>query len=212
MRTWLSICLASLVFAVHAQASATATTLERALAPYQAFSSRFEQTVRDSRGEIISALSGELAVQGETQFRWQSLPPFSQLIVADGEVLWTYDEDLMQVQVRPLQEALQASPAAVLGGSAATLDLRFEMTRVESDDLERFVLVPRAKDEVTESIAVVFSQSQLRELVIQDALGQTTTLTFFDLDLQTPDASQFEFTPPPDADVIYALNAAPPSQ
>ena len=77
-------------------------------------------------------MTGELAIESETTFIGKLIPRFSQVIVADGEVLWVFDEDLYQVQVRPLDDTLAASPAAILGGDLDVLGSRFQVTEDRS--------------------------------------------------------------------------------
>lgn len=187
----------------------SADQLARLLAPYQQFSADFSQQVTDVRGQELNTVEGRLALDGARRFRWQTGAPFSQLIVADGEVLWIFDEDLLQVQVRPLDTALSASPAAILGGSAESLETEFSIERIGAGSQVRFDLQPRANDAVTAGVSLVFSGETLVVLEFNDALGQTTVLTLDSVDFTTPDPAQFVFVPPPDADVMYALETAP---
>ena len=50
------------------------------------------------------------------KFRWTYDKPYEQLIVGDGKRVWIYDKDLNQVIVRKLDDALGATPAALLAG------------------------------------------------------------------------------------------------
>jgi outer membrane lipoprotein carrier protein len=43
--------------------------------------------------------------------------PYKQLLVGDGQRVWIFDEDLNQVIVRRLGEALGSTPAALLAGN-----------------------------------------------------------------------------------------------
>lgn len=189
--------------------SGVADRLAERLRPYQQFSAVFSQRVVDGYDIEVSQLKGSLALDGSTRFRWQTDPPFQQLIVADGEVLWIFDEDLFQVQVRPLDAALSASPAAILGGSAAQLEADFSITEVTMDQLTRFELRPRATDDVVESVVLLFEAEQLQALEFRDALGQVTRVTFDAIDAAVPAPENFDFIPPAGVDVIYALDQAP---
>jgi outer membrane lipoprotein carrier protein len=186
-----------------------AERLAERLQPYQQFSAVFSQRVVDGYDVELSQLEGTLALDGSTRFRWQTDPPLQQLIVADGEVLWIFDEDLFQVQVRPLDAALSASPAAILGGSAERLDADFSIIEATVDELTRFELRPRATDDVVESVVLLFAAEQLQALEFRDALGQVTRVTFDAIDTSLPAPENFEFIPPAGVDVIYALDQAP---
>ena len=110
--------------------SATASPIEslaRLLEPYRTFSAEFQQSTLDSKGMSITEMTGTLAIASESIFYWETNPPFSQVIVADGEVLWVFDKDLYQVQVRPLDDTLTASPAVILSGDLDVLGSRFQI-------------------------------------------------------------------------------------
>lgn len=175
------------------------------LGPYRQFSAEFTQSTLDSEGQPVSEINGRLAIQNAEVFFWQTDAPFAQQIVADGEVVWIYDEDLFQVQVRPLGDALGASPAAVLGGDSALLNETFRIQEEALGELSVFRLVPRAEDDVTRQIELRFDGSQLLDLQVIDALGNRTRIRFTSLDRNSPAPAQFEFTPPQGVDVIYAL-------
>ncbi|MCV4784314.1 outer membrane lipoprotein carrier protein LolA, partial [Escherichia coli] len=56
------------------------------------------------------------------RFRFEYAKPFEQVIVADGQKVWLYDTDLNQVTVRPMNQALGATPAALLAGGSLDKD------------------------------------------------------------------------------------------
>lgn len=203
MRFWLLI---SAVFpAMVSFADPLAEDVAERLMPYQSFSATFEQQVKGAQGEVISELAGRLALVGQERFRWETEAPFRQLIVADGEVLWVYDPDLEQVQVRPLTQAMNASVASVLSANADALKRSFEIGQSMEGDLTVVSLRPRATDDVTRLIQLRFSKDALVGIQVLDALGQVTDLILNELDFAPPAADEFEFSPPADADVIYAL-------
>ena len=139
-----------------------------------------------SGGSPINQITGELAIESETTFYWKTDPPLSQVIVADGEVLWVFDEDLFQVQVRPLDDALAASPAAILGGDLDVLGSRFRVTEDRSGTTAVYRLEPSATDEVTRRIVLRFDGSRLLDLAIDDALGNRSLVTLTAVTQGTP--------------------------
>jgi outer membrane lipoprotein carrier protein len=187
---------------------ATAAPIEslvRLLEPYRAFSADFKQSTLDPEGSPINQMNGELAIASQSTFYWKINPPFSQVIVADGEVLWVFDEDLFQVQVRPLDEALAASPAAILSGDLEMLGSRFQVTEDRFGTMAVYRLEPRATDEVTRQILLRFDGSRLVDLSIEDALGNRSLVTLTAVMQGKPSNTLFTFTPPEGADVIYAM-------
>jgi outer membrane lipoprotein carrier protein len=187
---------------------ATASPIEslaRLLEPYRTFSADFQQSTLDSKGASITEMTGALAIASESTFYWKTNPPFSQVIVADGEVLWVFDEDLYQVQVRPLDDTLTASPAAILSGDLDVLGSRFQVTEERTGTIVVYALEPRATDEVTRQIVLRFDGTRLLDLSIEDALGNRSLISLTEVKYGKPANALFKFKPPEGADVIYAL-------
>lgn len=180
-------------------------SLARLLEPYRTFSADFQQSTLDSKGASITEMTGALAIASESIFYWKTNPPFSQVIVADGEVLWVFDEDLYQVQVRPLDDTMTASPAAILSGDLDVLGSRFQITEERSGTIAIYALQPRATDEVTRQIVLRFDGTRLLDLSIEDALGNRSLVSLTEVKYGKPADALFEFKPPDGADVIYAL-------
>lgn len=59
----------------------------------------FKQSVK-AKHRVVSRSSGTMALQRPGRFRWQTLQPMAQLMVADGQKIWIYDKDLEQVTVK----------------------------------------------------------------------------------------------------------------
>jgi len=180
-------------------------SLSRLLEPYRTFSADFTQRTLNQDNTPISQMTGQLAIASASVFYWKTDPPFAQSVIADGEVLWVFDEDLYQVQVRPLDDALAASPAAILSGDIEMLASRFQVTEERSGTMAIYQLEPQATDEVTRAVILRFDGSRLMDLSIEDALGNRSQVTLTAVFRGQPNPELFEFTPPEGVDVIYAL-------
>ncbi|HSB98659.1 MAG TPA: outer membrane lipoprotein chaperone LolA [Burkholderiaceae bacterium] len=162
----------------------------------------FTQTVTSADGAKKKSSSGRFEFVRPNRFRFSYAKPFEQQIVADGQKVWLYDVDLNQVTVRPLAQALGATPAALLAGG--TLDKEFDLEPAPAaDGLEWVQATPRIKDGPIKWLRVGFKGATLAALEIADAFGQRSLLRFTELEqnVKLPD-STFEFTPPKRADVI----------
>jgi outer membrane lipoprotein carrier protein len=162
----------------------------------------FTQTVTSVDGAKKKESSGQFEFVRPNRFRFSYAKPFEQQIVADGQRVWLYDVDLNQVTVRPLAQALGATPAALLAGG--TLDKEFDLKAAPAaDGLEWVLATPRTKDGPIQSLRVGFKGSLLAAMEIADAFGQRSLLRFTALEqnIKLPD-STFQFTPPKGADVI----------
>lgn len=165
----------------------------------------FDQVQYDKTGKPIakSQSRGTFALARPGKIRWQYTHPNKQLIVADGEKVWIYDEDLKQVTVKPQSAALAGSPAAFLLGQG---DLAGTFALVDAGTSEGLVWVgatPKAKDSGIHSMRIGMSGQELRRMEIVDALGNKSVISLVDVRRGAKiDASQFSFVPPKGVDVV----------
>lgn len=162
----------------------------------------FTQTVSSPDGVRKKTSSGSFEFARPNRFRFAYSKPFEQLIVADGQKVWLHDVDLNQVTVRALDQALGATPAALLAGGA--LDQDFTLTALPArDGLDWVQALPKAKDAGVTQLRVGFRGPTLAALEIVDAFGQRSLLQFSQVEqgVALP-AERFRFTPPAGADVV----------
>jgi outer membrane lipoprotein carrier protein len=162
----------------------------------------FTQTVTSPDGAKKKSSSGQFEFLRPNRFRFVYAKPFEQQIVADGQKVWLYDVDLNQVTVRPLTQALGATPAALLAG--ASIEKDFELSALPAaDGLQWAQALPRVKDGPVQSVRIGFRGSTLAALEIVDSFGQRSLLRFDELqsNVKLPEES-FRFTPPAGADVL----------
>lgn len=164
---------------------------------------QFTQTVAAKGGRTQTA-NGEFLLERPGKFRWIVDKPYKQLIVGDGERVWVYDEDLNQVIVRKIGDALGATPAALLAGNQ---DVERAFTWKDlppADGLEWLSATPISKETTFAEIRLGFDvKGGLAALELYDAFGQKSTVRFtaFERNPKLPPSS-FTFTPPKGADVI----------
>jgi outer membrane lipoprotein carrier protein len=147
--------------------------------------------------------SGQFEFARPDRFRFAYTKPFEQLIVSDGKKVWLHDPDLNQVSVRPMSQALGATPVALLAGGAIEKD--FELSaQPAADGLDWVQAKPRQKEGNTvQSLRVGFRGKTLAALEIVDTFGQRSMLQFKDVasNLKIAD-ERFQFVVPKGADVI----------
>jgi outer membrane lipoprotein carrier protein len=172
-----------------------ATTKSGKVAFRQVVAAKGAQGSRESTGSFWFLRPG--------RFRWAYETPYEQLIVGDGERLWVYDRDLNQVIVRSLDRALGSSPAALLAGEGA-LETNFELADAgKAGGLDFVDAKPRSPDTGFEQVRIGFADNLPRQMVLKDAFGNVTTLTFTGFERNVPlDAARFAFVPPKGADVV----------
>jgi outer membrane lipoprotein carrier protein len=163
----------------------------------------FTQTVTSPDGAKKKTSSGQFEFARPDRFRFAYTKPFEQLIVSDGKKVWLHDPDLNQVSVRPMSQALGATPVALLAGGAIEKD--FELSaQPAADGLEWVQAKPRQKEGSTvQSLRVGFRGKTLAALEIVDAFGQRSLLQFKDVASNPKIADdRFRFVVPQGADVI----------
>ena len=176
--------------------------LDAYLSGLDTVASRFEQRLFDERRKLLERARGTVLIDRPGRFRFDYTDP-PQLIVGDGAKVWIYDPELAQVTVRDVDAALGSTPAVLLtSGRPVAQGFRVEELAVGAD-VDVFALEPRAEDASFTSIRLAFAGGELRRMELVDQFGQTTLLTFHDIQ-HRPDlpADAFTFTPPAGVDVI----------
>jgi outer membrane lipoprotein carrier protein len=162
----------------------------------------FTQTVTAPDGKRKKTSSGSFEFQRPNQFRFVYSKPFEQLIVGDGKKVWMYDPDLQQASSRKLDQALGASPAALLAGTNIERDFELK-PQPDSQGMSWVQAVPRQPDAVVQSLRIGFTGRELAAIELQDGFGQRSLIQFSAL---VPNASvapeRFRFVAPPGTDVI----------
>ncbi len=191
---------------VGAPAYAAPDAVERVaklLMPVERFSAEFTQSIIGARGELRENAQGYVRIERPRRFKWVVEDPYPQLIVTEGDALYVYDPDLEQVQIRTFGEALEGTPALVLTGDAEQIAAHFDVTQRSENGQLVFTFVPRSAQALYTEMQMVFEEGRLAEIDIRDSMGQSTEVRFFNADT-TPafPGNEFEFTVPPNADVI----------
>jgi outer membrane lipoprotein carrier protein len=197
---WIGLAWATVVSA------ATASGLDQLhafLEGTQSAQGSFRQVVVNKDKRTTQTTAGTFAFQRPGKFRWTYDKPFDQVIVGDGDKVWVYDRDLNQVIVRKLDAALGATPAALLAGDNA-LERNFTLVSGgEGDGVQYVDATPKSAESQFTRIRLGFADNLPRRMQLTDAFGQTTELTFVDMQRNPKLAVEtFRFTPPKGADVV----------
>ena len=185
---------------------AVASSLDRFnnfLSATQSAAGSFEQTIYDRNKKVVQESRGTLAFLRPGKFRWTYVKPYAQLIVGDGVKVWIYDEDLNQVTVRRLDQALGATPAALLAGNNEVVKA-FRLSDLGvREGLEWLEATPRGKEGSFDRLRMGFGFSGLERMELEDSFGQTTVMRFTVFERNPKlDAGTFRFTAPKGADVL----------
>ncbi|WP_019673090.1 outer membrane lipoprotein chaperone LolA [Psychrobacter lutiphocae] len=202
------------MIATQAQAATAASEmtavkrLNSLLSGTKSMTASFTQSTKGANGNQsgLSAkngsFSGTMSLQRPNNFRWNITAPFEQLIVTDGSALWVYDKDLDQATRQDASKQLGNTPALLLSGDPNKIAQNFKITQPNAKK-NYYVLYPKSGDASFKSLSVSFNGGKPVMMVLNDSLGQVTTIRFNNVKLNTSIASsQFKFTPPAGVDVI----------
>ncbi len=203
------------VTALRAQSApeaATHTVLDTWLTGLKSLRAQFTQSVKDAQGHQTDQTNGELLVLRPGRFRWEShetaaagaAPTDSgQVLIADGRNVWFYDRDLQQVTVKPVDAALSATPIMLLSGGAEVRQAFDISDAGAKDGLSWLRVKPRGSDADFRQALLGFAGAELRQMILEDKLGQQATLIFSRSQRNAPvAAAEVSFTPPKGVDVI----------
>lgn len=187
--------------AVHADDAVS--RLNQFVAEVSTFQAVFTQTIVDGEGNIIEEADGEFYLSRPGKFRWDYVTPYAQQIVADGQRIWFYDEDLEQITVKNQNEALADTPAGLLSGKSMPEDA-YNITTITKDDALQWVeLTPKDDESNYQRVQLGFNDIGLQQMLMTDAFGQRTRLLFTEVNINPDlDAGRFDFTPPAGVDVV----------
>ncbi|CAM3017425.1 Outer-membrane lipoprotein carrier protein precursor [Legionella steigerwaltii] len=162
----------------------------------------FKQTVK-AKHRIVSNSSGTMALQRPGRFRWQTVQPMAQLMVADGQRIWVYDKDLEQVTVKTQRKGLGGTAALFLSGYDNTVTRDFTVTQSNVGNELVFDLKSKSPKANFQRIKLVFRQNNLTGLELYDQLGQVTTVQLSQIKSNPKlAASLFQFKTPKGVDVV----------
>ncbi len=176
-----------------------AKRLNKLLTNTKSMTADFTQT---TKGATNGTFKGSMSVQRPNNFRWETKSPSEQLIVANGNSMWIYDKDLEQATKQGVDSQVGNTPALLLSGDPSKIDKNFKITQ-PYENKNYYVLYPKSSDASFKDLSVSFSGGKPVMMVLNDTLGQTTSIKFSGIKMNPSISSnQFKFTPPKGVDVI----------
>lgn len=177
--------------------------LQRFYSEVKSYSASFEQVVVDENLKLLEASNGEFSIQRPGKFRWHYTIPSEQLIVGDGKQVWIYDIELEQITHRKSDAAVSQTPAMLLSGQG-DLGENFILEDAGQDDgLDWVRMIPKHQDSGFTDVRIGFSEGRLQLLEMKDNFGQTTRMSFSNIEENLDiEEEKFKFIPPAGVDVL----------
>ena len=181
------------------------------LSAIHTFRAAFLQTTLSSTGDPLQSSEGELRVGGNAKFKIETYTPYPQTLVSNGQDFWTFDPDLEQVVVSKLSLDINKVPILLFGSQDRSLLDAYRVsvyvtkdeTKDETDELQNFILEPRANDSLFKLLTLSFRNDTPVAISLQDTLAQKTHLQLTKIEInKNLDSTVFEFIIPSGIDVI----------
>jgi len=164
---------------------------------------QFSQVVISPSGAVKQRGTGEFTFSRPGKFRWEIKKPYPLLLLSNGNTVVSYDEDMGHATQKPIGNAMDSTPVALLVGSKDADKLFNLKDEGMKDGKEWLVIRPKDKDNLFDYARIGWKDEWPANLESHDAVGQVTQLelTNWDCAKQRP-ASYFDFKAPAGVDLI----------
>lgn len=183
-----------------------AIELQELLSKIHTMSANFTQTTQVSakKASAERGVSGSMAFERPSKFRWEIKSPNQQLIIAKEKTIWFYDVDLEQVTKRKVNYREPGNPAILLSGNPNTLQELFNIKKLEQNlPGAWFKLTPKQQNNMYQAIKINFVDGEIKAMVIVDNLGGQSNIQFTNIKINNAiNPSLFKFTVPHGVDVV----------
>ena len=163
----------------------------------------FTQTVKNAKK--TQHTSGSFAFSRPDRFRWIYEQPYQQEIIGDGKIVWLYDKDLAQVTKKSQNNAVGASPAAILSDKKALQQHYNLKNDGEENGISYISATPKNNNSEYKIIRIGLKNEMLMSMRLLDNFGNITDIVLQNVKLN-PELSGglFQFKTPPGVDVLDA--------
>ena len=163
------------------------------------------QLIVESDGGVLEESEIKMMLKRPDGFYWETLTPFPELIVTDGNTLWNYQPDLEQVVVENWYSSRSELAAQLLNGNTESLadDYTINSVVMTESEFQEFELTPRAENNVYQRISINFMRDELETIYLNSKNGQQTVWRFENVIRNQAIADdQFQFVPPENIEII----------
>jgi outer membrane lipoprotein carrier protein len=186
--------------AITADLSPDMKTLNQQLENLRTFRADVRQLIVENTGGVLEESEILFMLKRPHGFYWETLQPFPELIVTDGETLWNYQPDLLQLSIENWDASRSELAAQLLSGNTEAIaeEYRVSAVPVNSSDWE-FLLYPNDPASLYEQVSLYFEQSELVSILLVNTNGQRTFWEFNNREVNIElDSSLFIFETPDD--------------
>lgn len=167
----------------------------------ETFEAQVSQVIVESTGSVLEESVILFRLKRPNGFYWETLDPWPELIVTDGESLWHYEPDLLQVTIEHWNPDQSELAAQLLSGRSVAIadDYDVSLHAASREQTLEFVLMPLDPASLYDQVSIYFDDGLLAAMRIQHVNGQRTLWEFHNRRLNAPiDDAVFQFQLPDD--------------
>jgi outer membrane lipoprotein carrier protein len=170
---------------------------------WKTFSGSFKQSAYSETGELMEKSEGDVSMSLPDLIRWHVKTPYEQVIIANQTTLYSYDVDLEQINLQPIDEFVVNTPAKLLTLKPEQVNQQFVVNQLVDGNTQSFTLKPKAAESMYDVIQLSFSAGVLTHISLLDSLGQKSEVRFTKTEVNPKlDNKVFEMIQPKGVDVI----------
>ena len=165
------------------------------------------QLIIESDGGVLEETEIKMLLKRPDRLYWETVSPFQELVVTNGQVLWNYQPDLEQVTIEDWDSEDSELAAQLLNGRTETLSNDYYVAMINADDNKSFELSPKMSDSIYDLVTVSFIDDVLDMIHLDGRNGEQTVWQFNNLVMNSLiENNSFEFEVPDDIEVVSNLN------
>ena len=165
------------------------------------------QLIIESDGGVLEETEIKMLLKRPDRLYWETVSPFQELIVTNGEILWNYQPDLEQVTIEDWDSDDSELAAQLLNGRTETLSNDYYVAMINAEDSKSFELSPKMSDSIYELVTVSFIDDVLDMIHLDGRNGEQTVWQFNNLVMNSLiENNSFEFEVPDGIEVVSNLN------
>lgn len=184
------------------------TLLDQVRENLNSLSAGFSQYEINAAEVTSEKSSGKVWLKAPNQFKWEYQKPIAQLIVASGEKVWIYDEDLEQVTIK--RQNNKQNPIYVLLNkeqTEANYNIVMEQSEKSENKIKWIKLLPKIPSDEVKIVWFGVVNNNLTVLKLKDQLDNIVVFEFDKIERNPKiDKDFFEFKVPKGTDVLSEID------
>ncbi|QJT08096.1 outer membrane lipoprotein carrier protein LolA [Oceanidesulfovibrio marinus] len=183
-------------------------TLQKRYETLDGFRADFTQILVNTSSGDTQERTGVIAFKKPDLIRWETVAPEKELLMVGQDFVWDYYPEEGTLYKYDVEELLNSKTMLRFISGKASLEEDFFVTQIadpEAQDLVKLDLVPKMPEPglVQAFVWVEPKEALFKKITLLDFYGNENTVIFDKLELDpTFKKDEFQFTPPPDAEVF----------